>query len=75
MEVGKSQYKDDCFFVWHPDTSWHPAFYAKVKETPLPATFMGESDCLDRLCIAMKAIRQGMKEQGKYLEKAPTSTS
>lgn len=41
------------------------AFYANVKDKPLPSTFMGESDCHDRLCIAMKAIRQGMKEQGK----------
>ncbi|KAL7901520.1 hypothetical protein HDV63DRAFT_395051 [Trichoderma sp. SZMC 28014] len=72
MEAGRGQYKDDCFFVWHPDTSWHPAFYAKVKEMPLPATFMGESDSLDRLCIAMKAIRQGMKEQGKDPEKTCT---
>lgn len=72
MEAGRGQYKDDCFFVWHPDTSWHPAFYAIVKQTPLPATFMGESDSLDRLCIAMKAIRQGMKEQGKDPDKTPT---
>ncbi|EHK15341.1 uncharacterized protein TRIVIDRAFT_64744 [Trichoderma virens Gv29-8] len=64
MEAGRAQYKNDCFFVWHPDTSWHPAFYAKAKDTPLPATFLGESDCLDRLYIAMKALRQGMREQG-----------
>ncbi|UKZ77115.1 hypothetical protein TrVFT333_004833 [Trichoderma virens FT-333] len=64
MEAGRAQYKNDCFFVWHPDTPWHPAFYAKAKDTPLPATFLGESDCLDRLCIAMKALRQGMREQG-----------
>lgn len=70
--AGRSQYKDDCFFVRHPDTWWHLAFYAKVKETPLPAICMGESDCLDRLCIAMKAIGQGMKEQGKDSSKVPT---
>jgi hypothetical protein len=70
MEAGRGQYKDDCFFIWHPDTSWHPAFYAKVKETPLPSTFIGESDSLDQLCIAMKAIRKGMREQGK--KKMPT---
>lgn len=65
MEVDKSQYANDRFFVWHPDTSWHPAFYAMVKKNPLPVTFLGESDCLDKLCIAMKAFRQGMREQGE----------
>lgn len=65
MEANKSQYANDRFFVWHPDTSWHPAFYAMVKKDPLPAAFLGESDCLDKLCIAMKAFRQGMREQGE----------
>jgi hypothetical protein len=64
-EAGRSRYINDCFFVYHPDTWWHLAFYAKVKETPLPSTFMGESDCLDGLCIAMKAIGQGIREQGE----------
>lgn len=67
MEAGKTKYKygNDYFFIWHPDTSWHPAFYAKVKDAPLPATYLGKSDCLDRLCTAMKTIRQSIRQQGK----------
>lgn len=72
MEAGRCHYKKDCFVVWHPDTLWHPAFYAKVKDTPLPSTFMGESDCLDRLCIAIKTIRKGMRKQDRDPKKAPT---
>ncbi|KAJ6789731.1 hypothetical protein PWT90_06243 [Aphanocladium album] len=63
MEAAKTQFARDHFFVWHPDTSWHPAFYAKLRQSPLPITFRGESDCLDRLRPAAFAAR-GIEHDG-----------
>ncbi|KAK2594049.1 hypothetical protein QQS21_008234 [Conoideocrella luteorostrata] len=40
MEMAKPQYAKDFFFVWNPDTSWHPAFYAKIRDTPLHSNFL-----------------------------------
>ncbi|KAJ6783735.1 hypothetical protein PWT90_08624 [Aphanocladium album] len=72
MEAAKEQFANDHFFVWNPDTSWHPAFYAKLRQSPLPSTFRGESDSLDRLCVAMRALRQAFREQDGNGTSAPS---
>lgn len=65
MHAGRSKRRSDRFFVWHPDTSWHSAFYDMVTKNPLPASFCGESDDLDRLCISIKAFRQLMRAENR----------
>ncbi|KAL1963261.1 hypothetical protein VTN77DRAFT_8484 [Rasamsonia byssochlamydoides] len=50
---------DDWYFVFHPDTDWHPYFEEKVrKEGPLGKNFCGISNELDALILYMLAVRQ-----------------
>lgn len=65
MHIMKATGTNDLFFLWHPDTSWHPVFYDMIAEKPLPESYCGESDNLDKLCILMKTIRQIMGPTGK----------
>ncbi|OCK73942.1 hypothetical protein K432DRAFT_430314 [Lepidopterella palustris CBS 459.81] len=57
------------FFIWHPDTSWYPAFARLVKENQLPASFCAFDDDLDRLCLYMRSMREGLikKENAKNI--------
>ncbi|KAF1952148.1 hypothetical protein CC80DRAFT_495484 [Byssothecium circinans] len=48
---------DHFFFVYHPDTDWHPEFFSRVEADPLPTNFLGMSSNLDTLCIWMLFIR------------------
>ncbi|RMI99762.1 hypothetical protein CDV36_015976 [Fusarium kuroshium] len=70
MHIRQNKSPDDRFFLWHPDTSWHPAFYDLMTGHPLPTSFWGESDDLDKLCISMKAIRQAMRDEGSGAQDA-----
>ncbi|KAH0536569.1 hypothetical protein FGG08_006577 [Glutinoglossum americanum] len=46
-----------CFFVYHPDTDWHPAFFSRIGKEPLPSNFCGMSENLDALCTWMQFLR------------------
>ncbi|KAH7044023.1 hypothetical protein B0J12DRAFT_189153 [Macrophomina phaseolina] len=48
---------DHFFFVYHPDTDWHPEFFHRSKKDPLPTNFLGMSSSLDALCVWMLFIR------------------
>jgi hypothetical protein len=50
--------KHHCFFVYHPDTNWYPAFRRLVRQNPLPPSFCGKSDNLDKLCQYMQSLRE-----------------
>lgn len=45
------------FFVYHPDTDWHPEFFHRTETHPLPTNFLGMSSNLDALCVWMLFIR------------------
>jgi hypothetical protein len=47
----------DLFFLYHPDTDWHPEFFYLVQNKPLKGNFIGLSENLDALCIWMHWIR------------------
>lgn len=60
--------KKHLFFLYHPDTDWHPPFSTMVESRPLPDTFYGMSENLDALCVWMRFIRimfTKTKELGK----------
>jgi hypothetical protein len=45
------------YFLFHPDTNWHPEFQSLVRRMPLPENLLGMSECLDSLVVWMKFIR------------------
>lgn len=46
-----------CFFVYHPDNDWYPAFHDLVQKERLPPNFCGKSHHLGDLCVWMEAVR------------------
>lgn len=60
------------FFVYHPDTDWHPEFFhhATHDRDPLPSNFLGLSENLDALCVWMKFLRGLMNkvQPGKIIQ-------
>lgn len=48
------------YFLYHPDTDWHPEFKQRVSDQPLPVNFLGMSENLDSLVVWMKFLRQHM---------------
>ncbi|OAP56317.1 hypothetical protein AYL99_09496 [Fonsecaea erecta] len=61
--IRKAERDNHRFFVYHPDTDWHPAFYRLITETPLPLTFCAKSDDLDKLCQYMQEVRAQLKRE------------
>lgn len=45
------------YFVYHPDTDWHPYFNHLVEQHPLSSRFYGMSENLDALCLWMRFLR------------------
>lgn len=39
------------YFLYHPDTDWHPQFKKRVLAEPLPVNFLGLSENLDSLVV------------------------
>lgn len=66
MHIKHTTRKNDLFFLWHPDTSWHPVFYEIIARNPLPNTFCGESTDLNKLCNFMKVTREAMNRKHHY---------
>ncbi|KAF8854516.1 hypothetical protein BDZ45DRAFT_596937 [Acephala macrosclerotiorum] len=54
------------FFLYHPDTDWHPDFFEMVEHHPLPDNFYGMSENLDALCVWMQYLRMAFIENGKW---------
>lgn len=48
------------YFLYHPDTDWHPEFKQQVLREALPVKFLGMSENLDSLVVWMKFLRQHM---------------
>lgn len=54
------------FFLYHPDTDWHPDFFEMVERDPLPENFYGMSENLDALCVWMLYLRMTFIKNGKW---------
>ncbi|KAE8448819.1 hypothetical protein EG329_008821 [Mollisiaceae sp. DMI_Dod_QoI] len=54
------------FFLYHPDTDWHPDFFEMVEHDPLPDNFYGMSENLDALCVWMQYLRLTFIKNGKW---------
>ncbi|CZR60206.1 uncharacterized protein PAC_10102 [Phialocephala subalpina] len=54
------------FFLYHPDTDWHPDFFEMVERDPLPDNFYGMSENLDALCVWMQYLRMIFTKNGKW---------
>ncbi|KAI9647029.1 hypothetical protein NHQ30_005031 [Ciborinia camelliae] len=52
------------FFLYHPDSDWHPHFYESVRRKALPINFLGISQNLDSICVWMKFVRALNSQQG-----------
>ncbi|KAF1975791.1 hypothetical protein BU23DRAFT_566455 [Bimuria novae-zelandiae CBS 107.79] len=61
QDIGRTQEMqgdstDHLFFVYHPDTDWHPDFFHRAQRDPLPTNFLDMSSNLDTLCMYPLAI-------------------
>ncbi|KAF1967015.1 hypothetical protein BU23DRAFT_304583 [Bimuria novae-zelandiae CBS 107.79] len=52
------------FFIYHPDTNWHPDFHAIIDARAYPKRLVGISHNLLDLCYFMMRIRTGLREMG-----------
>ncbi|EXJ70578.1 uncharacterized protein A1O5_06648 [Cladophialophora psammophila CBS 110553] len=58
--------KKHLYFVYHPDTDWHPYFCKSVERKPTPNTFFGMAENLDTLCIWMRYLRAVFTKSGEW---------
>ncbi|CZR49793.1 uncharacterized protein FPRO_16002 [Fusarium proliferatum ET1] len=49
-----------CFYVWHPDSDWYPAFEGRQAEDPLGPAFGGYHHDLATICLRMRADREAL---------------
>ncbi|KAM6488121.1 hypothetical protein HDV62DRAFT_13555 [Trichoderma sp. SZMC 28011] len=54
------------FYVWHPDTDWHPRFEERQREEPLGASFGGYHNDLATICMRMRADREALIKTTEY---------
>ncbi|KKP02472.1 hypothetical protein THAR02_05427 [Trichoderma harzianum] len=54
------------FYVWHPDTDWHPRFEERQREEPLGASFGGYHIDLATICMKMRADREALIRTTEY---------
>ncbi|KAF2398333.1 hypothetical protein EJ06DRAFT_532085 [Trichodelitschia bisporula] len=54
------------YFLYHPDTDWHPTFFELVENKPLPDSFYGMSENLDALCVWMRFVRVMLAKQRSW---------
>ncbi|OQV02847.1 hypothetical protein CLAIMM_07972 [Cladophialophora immunda] len=54
------------YFVYHPDTDWHPYFCKLVERKPTANTFFGMAENLDTLCIWMRYLRALFTKSGEW---------
>lgn len=57
VKRSSSEGKTHLFFLYHPDTDWHPRFFRLAQENPLPQGFCGVSENLFALCIWIRFLR------------------
>ncbi|KAH7186498.1 hypothetical protein DER44DRAFT_858869 [Fusarium oxysporum] len=48
------------FYVWHPDSDWHPAFEGRQTQDPLGPAFGGYHHDLATICLRMRADREAL---------------
>jgi hypothetical protein len=53
--------KKHIYFLYHPDTDWHPEFYQLYSKAPISDRFAGISENLDLLCLWMSYLRIAQK--------------
>ncbi|KAG4269152.1 hypothetical protein FPRO04_12225 [Fusarium proliferatum] len=58
--VDRAQDGQRHFYVWHPDSDWHPAFEGRQVEDPLGPAFGGYHHDLATICLRMRADRQAL---------------
>lgn len=51
------------FFVYHPDSNWHAAFFELISQNALPETFCAKSNDLDKICQIMLSYRQVLSDE------------
>ncbi|KIX96999.1 uncharacterized protein Z520_07113 [Fonsecaea multimorphosa CBS 102226] len=61
-----SSMKQHLYFVYHPDTDWHPYFCKLVERKPLANNFFGMAENLDTLCIWMRYLRALFTKSGEW---------
>ncbi|EXJ53514.1 uncharacterized protein A1O5_13290 [Cladophialophora psammophila CBS 110553] len=54
------------YFVYHPDTDWHPRFAALTADEELADSFMGLCEDLDFLCLWMQYLRVRFKFSSEW---------
>ncbi|KAK4079959.1 hypothetical protein Trihar35433_1064 [Trichoderma harzianum] len=54
------------FYVWHPDTDWHPRFEERQREQPLGASYGGYHNDLATICMRMRADREALIKTTEY---------
>jgi hypothetical protein len=50
--------KNHWFFIYHPDTDWHPSFHKRLSKRKLGESFVGLSNQLDALVLFMVVVRE-----------------
>ncbi|KAH0841122.1 hypothetical protein AYO21_06611 [Fonsecaea monophora] len=58
--------KKHLYFVYHPDTDWHPYFCRLVEKKPMANNFFGMAENLDTLCIWMRYLRALFARSGEW---------
>ncbi|KAG7403056.1 hypothetical protein Forpe1208_v016869 [Fusarium oxysporum f. sp. rapae] len=48
------------FYIWHPDSDWHPAFEGRQTQDPLGPAFGGYHHDLATICLRMRADREAL---------------
>ncbi|OAP59516.1 hypothetical protein AYL99_06814 [Fonsecaea erecta] len=64
--TSKSTSKKHLYFVYHPDTDWHPYFCKLVEKKPTANNFFGLAENLDTLCIWMRYLRALFTKSGEW---------
>ncbi|KAL5592560.1 hypothetical protein FOBRF1_013586 [Fusarium oxysporum] len=64
--VDRAQDGQRHFYVWHPDSDWHPAFEGRQAEGPLGPAFGGYHHDLATICIRMRADREALVATTDY---------
>lgn len=63
--IPDSQKGQHYFFLYHPDTDWHPHFADALEESPLPDELIAMSENLDALVTYMRFFRWHLKRRAK----------
>ncbi|ETS77191.1 hypothetical protein PFICI_11065 [Pestalotiopsis fici W106-1] len=49
------------YFLYHPDTDWHPWFWKRLARRRFPANVLAMSEHLEALCLFMLAVRRTLR--------------